>query len=64
LINLIVANSAIDFIYNHRHNDRQFNLDTRQIRNIIEDVPISDPQIIKYIRGIIEEGLQDIKTEA
>jgi anti-sigma regulatory factor (Ser/Thr protein kinase) len=64
LINLIVANSAIDFIYNHRHNDRQFNLDTRQIRNIIEDVPISDPQIIKYIRGTIEEGLLDIKTEA
>jgi anti-sigma regulatory factor (Ser/Thr protein kinase) len=64
MVSLIVANSAIDFIYNHRHNDRRFNLDTRQIRYEIEDVPISHPQIIKYIRGIIEEGLQDIKSEA
>jgi hypothetical protein len=64
MITLIAANSAIDFIYNHRHNDRRFNLDTRQIRDEIEDVPISHPQIIKYIRDNIAEGLREIKTEA
>jgi anti-sigma regulatory factor (Ser/Thr protein kinase) len=64
MVSLIAGNSAIDFIYNHRHNDWRFDLDTRQIRNEIKDVPINHPQIIKYIRGIIEEGLQDIKSEA
>jgi hypothetical protein len=63
LISLISANSAIDFIYNHRHNTRQFQLDTRIIHNEIEDVPISHPEIIKYIRGFIEEGLREIKSE-
>jgi anti-sigma regulatory factor (Ser/Thr protein kinase) len=64
LINLIAANLNIDFIYDHRHNDRRFTLDTRLIRNEIEDVPINHPEIIKYIRGVIEEGIREIHSEA
>ena len=64
LINLIATNLDIDFIYNHRHNARRFDLDTRLIRSEIEDVPITHPEIIKYIRGVIEEGIREIKSEA
>lgn len=64
LISLIAANSEVDFIYDHRHNDRQFKLDTRMIRSEIDDVPIYHPEIVKYIRGVIEEGLREIETEA
>ena len=64
LIILIVANIHIDFFYKHRHNDRQFEIDTRVIRKEIEDVPINHPEIIKYIRGIIEDGLSEIGSES
>ncbi len=64
LISLVATNSDVDFFYNHRHNDRQFKFDTRSIRKEIGDVPMQHPEIIKYIRGVIEEGLRKIKTEA
>jgi anti-sigma regulatory factor (Ser/Thr protein kinase) len=64
LVSLIATNSDVDFIYVHWHNDRQFKLDTRQIRNEIEDIPIYHPEIIKYVRDVIEEGLSEIKIEA
>lgn len=64
LISLIATNSDVDFIYMHRHNARQFKLDTRSLRKDIGDVPMQHPEIIKYIRGVIEEGLREIKTEA
>lgn len=64
LISLIAANSEIDFIYDHWHNGRQFKLDTRLIRNEIGDIPLYHPEIIKYMRDVIEEGLHDIKIEA
>jgi len=64
IIILIIANSNVDFFYKHRHNDRQFELDTREIRKEIEDVPINHPEIIKYIRGTFEEGLNQIESEA
>lgn len=64
IIILIISNSDVDFFYKHRHNDRRFRLDTREIRKEIEDVPINHPEIIKYIRGVIEEGLREIEPEA
>ena len=54
----------IDFFYKHRHNDRQFEMDTRKIRKEIEDIPINHPEVIKYIRRAMEEGLQEIEPEA
>ena len=64
MVILIISNSDIDFFYKHRHNDRRFEMDTREIRKEIEDVPINHPQIIKYIRGTMEEGLSEIEPEA
>ena len=51
IITLIAGNSFVDFIYKHRHNDRRFALDTREIRNEIEDLPINHPEIIKVYPG-------------
>lgn len=64
IIILIISNSQVDFFYKHRHNDRRFGMDTREIRREIEDVPINHPEIIKYIRGVLEEGLREIEPEA
>ena len=64
IIILIIANSEVDFFYKHRHNDRRFEIDTRVIRKEIEDIPINHPEVIKYIRGAIEEGMRDIMPEA
>jgi hypothetical protein len=64
IIILIISNSDIDFFYKHRHNDRQFEMDTREIRKEIEDIPINHPEVIKYIRGAMEEGLHEIEPEA
>jgi hypothetical protein len=64
IIILISGNSSVDFFYKHRHNDRRFELDTREIRKEIEDVPINHPEIIKYIRGVLKEGFSEIKPGA
>ena len=34
-------------------------MDTRKIRKEIEDIPINHPEVIKYIRRAMEEGLQE-----
>lgn len=64
IIILIISNSDVDFFYKHRHNDRRFEMDTREIRKEIDDVPINHPEIIKYIRGAMKEGLSQIDSEA
>lgn len=61
LIILIAGNSNVDFIYRHRCDDRQFELDTRIIRKEIDDIQINNPEILKYIREVLEEGFVEIK---
>lgn len=57
LIILIAGNSDIDFLFKYRKNDRLFEMDTRDIRKEISDIPINHPEILKYIRSVLEEGL-------
>ena len=61
LIILIAGNVDVDFVYRHRCDDRQFELDTRIIRKEIDDIPINNPAILKYIRDVLEEGFNEIK---
>jgi len=61
LIILIAGNCDVDFLFRQKNNDRQFEMDTRLIRNEIDDIPINHPEILKYIRGVLEEGFNEIK---
>jgi len=60
LIVLIAGNSAVDFLYRYKRNNQHFQMDTRKIRKEISDVPINHPEILKYIRGVLEEGFDEI----
>lgn len=57
LIILIAGNCGTDFLFRHIHNDQQFEMDTRIIRKEIDDIPINHPDILKYIRSVLEDGL-------
>jgi len=57
LLILIAGNSDVDFLFRHIKNGSEFELDTREIRQEISDIPINHPEILKYIRGVLEEGL-------
>jgi hypothetical protein len=54
---LIAGNSDVDFLFKYIKNDSQFELDTREIRKEIDNIPINHPEILKYIRGVLEDGL-------
>jgi hypothetical protein len=56
---LITFNTHIDFRYTYRYNDREFVLDTREFREILEGVPLDTPEVSQYIRDYLEEN----KTE-
>jgi len=57
LIILIAGNCDIDFLFKHQNNQRHFEMDTREIRKEIDDIPLNHPEILKYIRGVLEDGL-------
>ena len=64
LVTLIAGNPDVDFIYRHQHNDREYLLDTRDVKKEIDDVPINNVKVLHFIREHIQEGLTEIEMEA
>lgn len=57
---LIGSNPHLRFRYHHRKNEREYLLDTREINEALEGTPISDPGIIRYIREMIREHIEEL----
>jgi anti-sigma regulatory factor (Ser/Thr protein kinase) len=64
LVTLIMGNPDIHFIYRHRREQKEYVLDTDEIKREIEDVPINHVEVLKFIRQDIAEGLNGINAEA
>jgi hypothetical protein len=58
---LILGNPAVDFKYVHKWKDKIYELDTRELKQLLEDIEITNLNVITLIRDNIRSGLQDIK---
>jgi hypothetical protein len=59
LVSLIAGNEYVDYVYTHVIDDRRLELDTREIREELEDVPIHHPEVIRYLRQTIRDFQAD-----
>ncbi len=57
---LISMNTDIDFVYRRCIDGKEFTLDTRQVRQILEDVPMNDVSVITWIKEFINENTQTL----
>ena len=53
------ANPTLDFIYTHTINKKTYCFDTREVKEALDGIPISNLQIIKYLREMIEENIKE-----
>ena len=53
---LITLNAHIDFLYTYVFDEKQFILDTREFREILNDVPFHTPEVSAYIKAYLEEN--------
>ncbi len=60
---LVCGNPQVDFIYHHIYNDEEYIFDSREVKEILEDVAVNDPKVIKFIKQMVEENLQEIGVE-
>jgi anti-sigma regulatory factor (Ser/Thr protein kinase) len=56
---LITLNTQIDFLYTYVFDDKQFTLDTREFRQILNDVPLNSPEVSAYIKEYLDENQRE-----
>ena len=57
---LITFNTQIDFLYTYTFNQRSFTLDTREFKNILEGVPLNNPEVAEYVRQFLNENSHEV----
>lgn len=60
MISLITMNLHIDFVYRRKIDNKEFTVDTRQLREILGDVPLNEPSIALWITDYINENTKQL----
>ena len=60
IITLVTMNLHMDFIYRRKLNSKEFTVDTRQLKEILGDVPLNEPSIVSWMQQYINENTKQL----
>jgi hypothetical protein len=56
---IIMGTTEADLVYRHVIADEEFSLDTREIRRELDDLPITNPEVLRCLADQLRNWLQD-----
>ena len=67
-LTVLISHPAIHWIFMYQVTDRQgnqldFTFDDEELKGELGDISLTEPEILTFVRGIIEEGIQDIAPQ-
>ncbi len=60
LITLIMGNTEVDFVYSHRIDGNNFDLDTREIKKELGPLCMTDPAVMYHLKQTIKTQLEQL----
>jgi len=60
MVSLISVNPDLDFVYIRSVDERSFTLDTRELRAVLEGVPLNTPDVLLFITDMINENTAEL----
>ncbi len=64
LLAVLLGQGAVELVYTHRVDGREFRLDTAELRQALgEDVPLSHPKVRTWLREYLVQGLAGLERK-
>lgn len=60
MLGLFTSYENIDFQYTHRIDDKEFSVDTAELKNVLGDVPFSAPEVYLWLSEFLSEGEEEL----
>lgn len=60
LITMVISNINIDIMYIHRKNEKEFTFDTKEIKNVLGEIPINNLEVIQWMKNNVTEGINSL----
>jgi hypothetical protein len=61
LLLLICSPDGPEYVFQHQTPSGAFRLDTREIKQILDHVPLTNPDVRKFLKEMIQENLEQIQ---
>ncbi len=59
----VSGNPKVEFIYIHHHDQEEFEFDSREVKKVLDGIPVTEPGVIGFIKEMIKENLIEIEVE-
>ena len=60
MLSLLVGWPQVHWVLRYRVDDEEFVFDDAPIKAALGDLPMSDPDVLKFLRGALREGIADV----
>ncbi len=60
MLALLVGWPQVHWVLRYRVDDEEFVFDDAPIKEELGDLPLSDPEVLKFLRGALREGIADV----
>ncbi len=61
LLLLICSSGETDYVFKHQTPSGEFVLDTRELKQTLEDVPLNHPEVRSFLKEMLQENLEQIQ---
>ncbi len=61
LLILICSPESPDYVFKHQTPSGEFEIDTREVRQTLEDVPLTHPDVRQFLKEMLQENLEQIQ---
>jgi hypothetical protein len=62
-LSLVVGAPDVHWVFRYKVNENQFVFDDEPIKKELDGVPLSNPDVLRFIRGILQEGLTGLRQD-
>jgi Signal transduction histidine kinase len=59
-LNLMIGYPRVNWIFRYRVEDRVFEFDDQAVKDILQDVPLSEPSVIAYLDRALTNGINEV----
>ncbi|RLD94059.1 MAG: ATP-binding protein [Aquificota bacterium] len=60
ILSLMVTNPHVDFLFRYKGSG-VFELDTREVKEMVEDLHLTHPEVLKFLREYMTEGMKEVR---
>lgn len=62
-LSLVVGHPEINWIFRYTYNQREFLFDDLPVKEALEGVSLTEPDILAYLRQMLEDGINEVQKQ-